>query len=251
MAVVFRPRRAAVARTLAKRPSPPDVALLQTEPVHADARQFASHRGPTECGCSGLDSQTVGAENQNISTNQPLSDPMALPVIETVLGTVPPDVLARSPADTESHTGGWKALEERIAAWAPAKGEPDERSDEDGYLLPNSKTVAVALEIAARLRKAGVDVPMRSGQTANGGINFEWRGGNCTERLTVNARGEAELTKFEESRLVLYDHLPGHEPASPSRKVGQSGLQSQLTTAARRPLGPLFRPCRASAPARD
>ncbi|MGH7139356.1 MAG: hypothetical protein ACREHD_26725 [Pirellulales bacterium] len=137
-----------------------------------------------------------------MSTIQPLSGASALPVIETILGAVPPVVVAPSPADLHDRAAGWKALEERIAAWAPANGEPDERTDEDGYLLANSKTVAVALEIAARLAAAGVDVPLRCGQTANGGIHFEWRSGNCTERLTVNARGETELVKFEDSKLV-------------------------------------------------
>jgi hypothetical protein len=137
-----------------------------------------------------------------MSTNQPLSDPSALTVIETILGAVPPVAVAPLPADSQDRAAGWKGIEERIAASAPANGEQDERRDEDGYQLPNSKTVAVALQIAARLREAGVEVPMRSGQTANGGINFEWRSGNRTERLIVNARGETELAKFENSRLV-------------------------------------------------
>lgn len=137
-----------------------------------------------------------------MSTNQPLSDANALPVIETILLAVPPVVLATSPVDSHDRAAGWKALEERIAAWLPANGAPEERTDEDGYLLPNSKAVAVALEIAARLGEAGVDVPLRCGQTANGGIDFEWRSGNRTERLTVNARGETELARFEDSRPV-------------------------------------------------
>jgi hypothetical protein len=147
-----------------------------------------------------LDSPTVAAEN--MSMNRPLSDPSALPVIEAILGSSPPIVLGRPAAGSPDRAEGWKALEERIAAWAPASGEPDVRTDEDGYLLPSSKTVAVALEIAARLREAGVAFPLRSGQTANGGINFEWRSGKRTERLTVDARGETELAKFEDSKLV-------------------------------------------------
>lgn len=141
-----------------------------------------------------------------MSTNQPLAD--ALPVIETILHTVRTAAAGTLPANSQDRAEGWKALEARIAAWAPASGETDVRTDEDGYLLPNSKTVTVALEIAARLREAGVTVPLRSGETANGGINFEWRSGNRTERLTVNARGETELAKFEDSRLISRKPIP-------------------------------------------
>jgi hypothetical protein len=144
----------------------------------------------------------VGKQFRSMATNQPLSDPSALPVLEAILGTAPTVALAGAAADARNQTGDWRALEERIAAWAPADGELDVRADEDGYRLPGSRTVAVALEIAARLREAGVGIPLRSGQTANGGINFEWRSGNRTERLTVNARGETELAKFEDSTLV-------------------------------------------------
>lgn len=135
-----------------------------------------------------------------MSTNQPLAD--ALPVIENVLIRVPAVIAGAPQANTQNRVEGWNALEERIVAWAAARGEPDVRTDEDGYRLPNGKTVAVALEIVTRLREARVTLPLRSGQTANGGINFEWRSGNRTERLTVNAEGETELVKFENSRLV-------------------------------------------------
>lgn len=137
-----------------------------------------------------------------MAPNQPLSDPGALPFIETILGVAPPVVVASPAPDAQDQTGNWKALEERIAAWVPADGDPDVRTAEDGYLLPSHKTVAVSLQIAARLREAGVGIPLRLGETANGGINFEWRSGNCTQRLTVNARGETELAKFEDSKLV-------------------------------------------------
>lgn len=133
-------------------------------------------------------------------TNQPLAD--ALPVIETILHAGQPTAADIAPASSQDGAKGWKAIEEQVAAWAPPSGESDLRTDEDGYLLPNCKTITVALLIAARLREAGVTVPLRSGQTANGGINFEWRSGNRTERLTVNAEGETELAKFEDSRLV-------------------------------------------------
>lgn len=137
-----------------------------------------------------------------MSTNQPLSDPNVLPVIETVLGAAPPVVLAATTPKAQGQVDEWKALEERIAGWAPASGEPDKRTDEDGYVLPGNRTIAVAVEIAARLREAGVSVPLRVGQSANGGINFEWRSGSRTERLTLNARSETEIVGFEDSKLV-------------------------------------------------
>lgn len=134
--------------------------------------------------------------------SQSISNLNALPVIETILGASPSIVVTRPAEGLPDQDESWKALEERIRAWAPASGEPDVQKDEDGYLLPSSRTRAVALEIVARLRDAGVAIPMRLGQTANGGINFEWRCGASTERLTVNARGEAELAKFENSKLI-------------------------------------------------
>lgn len=136
-----------------------------------------------------LDSPRRAADNHSMLIPGRVKDGAV--VIETNLGAEPPE-----------QAGGWKALEKRIAGSGPTNGEPEIRMDEDGYLLPNAKTVAVTLEIAARLREAGTGVPLRLGQTANGGINFEWRSGNRTERLTVNARGETELARFEDSKLV-------------------------------------------------
>lgn len=137
-----------------------------------------------------------------MSTNQALSDTGAFPIIETILCDVPTGVVARPPAVSDERTKGWKASEERIAAWAPTSGEPDVRKDEDGYLLPSNQSVAVALEIATRLREAGAAVPLRLTTTANGGVSFEWRSGNRTERLIVNARGETELMMFENAKLI-------------------------------------------------
>ncbi|HEX7375633.1 MAG TPA: hypothetical protein VF278_00905 [Pirellulales bacterium] len=134
--------------------------------------------------------------------NQSLSNLNALPVIETVLSAAPPTAGVRPAIDSSGEAEGWQAIERQIIAWAPASGEPDARLDEDGYLLPSGKAAAAALKIVARLREAGVAIPLRSGQTANGGVNFEWRRGTSTERLTVNARGEAELAKFKNSKLV-------------------------------------------------
>lgn len=138
-----------------------------------------------------------------MSTNQPLSDAHLVLVIETVLAAPPPIVLGHLPPKPVTNSEDWKALEDRIAALGPTDGDPEQRTDDDGYLLPNRTTVAVALQIAARLRDSGIDTPLRLGQTANGGIKFEWRSGNRTERLTVDANGETELTQFEDSRLVL------------------------------------------------
>jgi hypothetical protein len=137
-----------------------------------------------------------------VSTNQPLSDPSALPVIETVLATVPPIAPTSSMRGAQHESVQWKSLEERIAAWAPANDEPDLRTDEDGYLLPSGKTVAVALQVAARLREAGVTIPLRLVQDAIGGIDFEWRSENRAETLTVNSRGQMELMTFEDSKLT-------------------------------------------------
>lgn len=134
--------------------------------------------------------------------DQSLATSNGLPVIEAILGASPPIVAVYSAVGSAQQALDWKTLEDQVAAWAPAAGEPDVRTDEDGYLLPSAKTAAVALRIVARLREAGVAVPLRSGQTANGGINFEWRSGTSTERLTVNAQAEAELAKFENSTLV-------------------------------------------------
>ncbi|HEX5446779.1 MAG TPA: hypothetical protein VFW87_23375 [Pirellulales bacterium] len=135
-------------------------------------------------------------------TNPSMSEAGALPVIEIILSRTPPAVVAHGATDAQSRLDGWKDLEGQISGWALAGGEADSQTDEDGYRLPGSKAVARALEIAARLRESGVAAPQRSGQTANGGINFEWRCGNRTERLTVNARGETELARFEDSKLV-------------------------------------------------
>lgn len=136
--------------------------------------------------------------------DQSLATSNGLPVIEAILCASPPIMAVYPAVGSAQQALDWKTLEDQVAAWAPAAGEPDVRTDEDGYLLPSAKTAAVALRIVARLREAGVAVPLRSGQTANGGINLEWRRGQSTERLTVNTRGEAELAMFESSKLVSW-----------------------------------------------
>ena len=153
-------------------------------------------------GCVKIAWETIILGSNPMSTKQPLSDSNLLPVIESVLGAMPRVVVAHRPHDAQGGIQPWKAIEERIASWAAASTEPNVRFDEDGYMLPNSASVAAALQIAARLREGSVRVPLRLGQTANGGINFEWRSGNCTERLTIDAEGKAELVKFEDSKLV-------------------------------------------------
>ena len=126
-----------------------------------------------------------------------------LPAIETVLVSVPAVVLAKSERDAEGQAEKWKSMEERIAGWAPATGEPDDRTDEDGYRLPERKTVALALQIATRLREGGVTCPEWVVQDGNGGVDFEWRSGNRAETLSINARGETELMEFENSQLIV------------------------------------------------
>lgn len=74
--------------------------------------------------------------------------------------------------------------------------------DEDGYILPTQNTVALALNIAARLYSGGVTVPGSVVQDGNGGVDFEWRSGNRAQTLSVNSRGETELIEFENSKLV-------------------------------------------------
>lgn len=137
-----------------------------------------------------------------MAANQPLSHLNGLPVIENVLAATPPLVLARPEVTAPDQADEWKALEDRIAAWAPANGEPDARTDEDGYLLPSGITVALALQIAARLRESGVVAPVWLVQDGNGGIDFEWKNGDRAETLSINALGETELLEFENSKLI-------------------------------------------------
>jgi hypothetical protein len=142
-----------------------------------------------------------------MSANQPISDPGEFTVIENVLAAVPRPASV-SPAGDGSdrhHTdmgAEWRALEDRIASWRPATAEPNIQTDEDGYVLPSSGTIELALQVAMRLREAGVGVPMWLAPGASGDIDFEWRGDNRAETITVNARSEIELMRFEGSKLV-------------------------------------------------
>lgn len=137
-----------------------------------------------------------------MSTNQPLSDSQFVPVIESVLGAAPPVAIGSTTSHAQVQADGWRAIEERIAGWVPGRADPSPLIDADGYLLPSSETVALALQIAARLREAGVSVPSWLVQDGNGGIDFEWRSNGRAETLTVNSRSEIELMRFENSKLV-------------------------------------------------
>lgn len=137
-----------------------------------------------------------------MSTNQPLSNLSALPVLEAVLGAPPSIVGARQDQSTDEHAEAWKVLEARIAGWAPPSGDQDIRSDEDGYLLPSERAVAVALQIAARLRESGVRGPDWLVQDGDGGIDFEWKNDNRAETLRIDSRGDTELIQFDHSKLL-------------------------------------------------
>lgn len=135
--------------------------------------------------------------------NQPTSQLNSLPTIETVLVGARPPVAVNADRGADDQVGKWKPIEDRIAAWAPAEGEPDERTDEDGYRLPTRKAVALAFQIVVRLREGGVTCPEWIVQDGNGGIDFEWRGDNRAETLNMNAHGKLELMKFENSKLIM------------------------------------------------
>lgn len=135
--------------------------------------------------------------------SQPASQVNSLPTIETVLVGARPPLAASAGRVADAQVGKWRSIEGRIAAWAPTEGEPDERIDEDGYRLPSRKAVALALEIVVRLRDGGVTCPEWVVQDGNGGIDFEWRGGNRAETLSMNADGEIELMRFENSKLIM------------------------------------------------
>lgn len=137
-----------------------------------------------------------------MATNQSISPLNGLPMLETVLVGTPPVALASPRRDADDQALKWKSVEERIAAWAPATCEPDERVDEDGYRLPGRNAVALALEIAARLCTGGATSPQWVVSDGNGGIDFEWRDGDRAETLSINARCEMELMEFENSKLV-------------------------------------------------
>lgn len=135
--------------------------------------------------------------------SQPASQVNSLPTIETVLVGARPPLPASAGRVADAQIGKWRSVEGRIAAWAPTEGEPDERIDEDGYRLPSRKAVALALEIVVRLRDGGATCPECVVQDGDGGIDFEWRGGNRAETRSMNAHGEIELMNFENSKLIV------------------------------------------------
>lgn len=137
-----------------------------------------------------------------MATNQPVTHLNVLPVVETLMIGTAPIVVANPRGDADGQTAKWNSFIDRIAGWAPAAGEPDVRTDEEGYRLPGRKTVALAMEIAARLLEGGVCPPDWVVQDGDGGIHFEWCGGGRAETLNINARGDTELMEFEHSKLI-------------------------------------------------
>ena len=118
-----------------------------------------------------------------------------------MLGAVPPLVLGSASEGPQHDRAKWNVFEQHISGWEPAIGESEDRTDEDGYILPNRRTIALARQILARLRDAGASAPLRVVQDGCGGIDFEWTSGNCAETLAVHAQGDAEFMSFDGTKL--------------------------------------------------
>ena len=108
--------------------------------------------------------------------------------------------LSASPkSDRASSAEQWRScVESRLTAW----DEAAEERDEDGLAPPSRTLVSIAFEVAAKLRGAGVPVPLRMVQDGAGGIVFEWRHGATSDKLRLDANGCIEATGFYDSKLV-------------------------------------------------
>jgi hypothetical protein len=114
----------------------------------------------------------------------------------------PPESLASAAVDDE-----WDAVQNTLIDLAPKHDDPQDRIDEDGYMLPTGQAIASASKLAAQLRRRGEMAPRRVIQDAVGGIVLEWRSGKAVERLTVNRRGDMEVAIFRDSELAYRTQL--------------------------------------------
>jgi hypothetical protein len=116
-------------------------------------------------------------------------------------GAAPPQSLATSAA--EWLVEEWDAVLDQLIDLAPKHNDPEERLDDDGYILPSGQAIVSASDVAARLRSEGETAPSAVIQDAVGGIVFEWASGQIVERLVINRRGEMELVVFRNSQMMF------------------------------------------------
>ena len=118
-----------------------------------------------------------------------------------VTSAAPPETLASSAA--EWFIEEWDAVQDQLIDLCPRHDDPQDRIDEDGYMLPSGRAIASASRVAGLLRTVGQSAPSAVIQDAIGGIIFEWTSGPCVERLIINRRGEMEVVVFRNSQLVF------------------------------------------------
>ena len=108
--------------------------------------------------------------------------------------------LSTSPKfDRASCAEQWTScVENKLTAWDKGAGQ----RDEDGLVAPARTIVSIASQVAAKLRDAGVPIPLRMVQDGAGGIVFEWRHGATSDKLRLDANGCIEATGFFDSKLV-------------------------------------------------
>lgn len=113
----------------------------------------------------------------------------------------PPESLATSAAEWLIEE--WDAVVNQLIDLAPKHDDPEERIDEDGYLLPGAQALASASRVVALLRSEGQGAPSAIVQDGLGGLVFEWTSGRQIERLIISSRGEMEVVVFHDSQLVF------------------------------------------------
>ncbi|HVA48907.1 MAG TPA: hypothetical protein VNH11_21250 [Pirellulales bacterium] len=131
---------------------------------------------------------------------------LSSPAINAAKTTVALSESLATPALT-SIDHDWDDVQDQLIDLGPKHSDPEERLDEDGYMLPSGQAIASASNLARQLRKNGAVAPTHVIQDAIGGVVFEWKSGQCVDRLTVNRRGEMEVVGFRNSALVYRAYL--------------------------------------------
>ncbi len=110
-----------------------------------------------------------------------------------------PELLASPERERALKADLWQSsIENKLIEW----GKQGTRYDEDGLISPAPSTVSAAFRIAAKLRNAGIEAPLRMVQDGVGGIVFEWKQGATAEKLLLAASGRLEAAYFRDSKLM-------------------------------------------------
>lgn len=133
----------------------------------------------------------------SMTESSPFMSPSLIDSVRTTVDAATPSSRSSSPEAVNREA--WQHLiDRRLIEW----GRDRDRFEDEGIDVPTSNTVQRAIELAQRLRDAGLAAPNSVAHDANGGIVFERRENEVIEVFYVWDDGAIEYQYFHGTRLI-------------------------------------------------